>query len=689
MSPSATDYRALLWEGTFATQHSFTFVNRALCTRLLRRGHRLSLQPTGLAESEATTLANHPELAGHVRKPLSGSVLHVRHRWPPRLEPPQGRQWVVIQPWEFGAIPTTWVAPLRDDAEEIWVPSRFVRDCFLQAGLSAERVHVIPNGVDPQLFQPGLNPFPLRTKASCKFLFVGGTIHRKGIDILLEAYRRAFTRHDDVCVVVKDIGTSSFYRGQTAAERIARFQEQPDNPALEYLDVNLTDEQMAALYAACDCPALPYRGEGFGMPIAEAMACGLPVIVTDYGAALDFCDESNAYLIPAEVRRFPHRRVGEWETVDYPWLAEPDIDALADILRSVANDPARARQRGAVGRQRVLERLTWDHAVSLVEQRLSALAARPPRHGRSKAKPSMVIPDAPALLVDKQPPAPPELIVVVHGHRLRLHDSAVDRWISAPLLRGQPYEPFETELLLGHRHPGDVVLDVGANLGYYTLLFARHVGPTGKVFAFEPDPDNFSLLQENVARNGYDNVVLVRKAASDYSGMAQLYRSADNQGDHRLYDTDGKRPSVAVESITLDEFFAGYSGPIHLVKMDIQGAEAAALDGMMRLLRRCGPVTLATEFWPLGLRRAGSSAERYLYQLAKLGLRLFHINEPRRAVVAIDSQRLLHDLPEEEEAFTNLLCLPEGVPPQPPTPASRPRVSLTMIVKNEEATLFT
>jgi hypothetical protein len=87
MSPSATDGRVILWEGTFATPHSFTFVNRALCARLLRRGHRLSLQPSGLAESEATTLANLPELAGHVRKPLSGDILQesddiMANEWP-------------------------------------------------------------------------------------------------------------------------------------------------------------------------------------------------------------------------------------------------------------------------------------------------------------------------------------------------------------------------------------------------------------------------------------------------------------------------------------------------------------------------------------------------------------------------------------------------------------------------------
>ncbi len=328
----------------------------------------------------------------------------------------------------------------------------------------------------------------------------------------------------------------------------------------------------------------------------------------------------------------------------------------------------------------MLERLTWDHAVLAVEERLRVLADRPPRRSRSQGPLTANAPGTTA---------------VVHGHTLRLHDPSTDRWISGLLARGLPYEPFETELLLQHIDPGDVVLDLGANIGYYTLLFARRVGPTGKVFAFEPDPDNFALLRENVQRNGYQNVVLVQKAASDRADVAQLYRSADNQGDHRLYDSGTPRSAVEVETIPLDKLFADYTGRIDLIKMDVQGAEAAALEGMAELLRRLVGVKLATEFWPLGLRRAGASAERYLGLLTELGYRLYHINEARRAVIPIEADRLLRELPEEEDAFTNLLCLPEGVSPRPatangvaiPLTASRPRLSLTMIVKNESDTL--
>lgn len=94
------------------------------------------------------------------------------------------------------------------------------------------------------------------------------------------------------------------------------------------------------------------------------------------------------------------------------------------------------------------------------------------------------------------------------------------------------YEPLETEVVGREVSAGDVVVDIGAHIGYYTLMLARIVGPCGKVYAFEPDPENFTLLQRNVKENGYRNVVLLQKAVSDRNGSATLYLSDDNSGDH-------------------------------------------------------------------------------------------------------------------------------------------------------------
>ncbi len=85
--------------------------------------------------------------------------------------------------------------------------------------------------------------------------------------------------------------------------------------------------------------------------------------------------------------------------------------------------------------------------------------------------------------------------------------------------------------------PGQTVIDVGANIGYYnTLQFAKLVGPTvSRVYAFEPDPDNFALLRKNVAQNGYANVVCIQKAVSDQTSKLKLFRNSQNHGDHRIY----------------------------------------------------------------------------------------------------------------------------------------------------------
>lgn len=154
------------------------------------------------------------------------------------------------------------------------------------------------------------------------------------------------------------MGVGTFYQGQTAEQLIAQSRRSPHAPEIEYLNRDLTEEEMAGLYSACDCLAHPYRGEGFGLPIAEAMACGLPVIVTGYGAALDFCRDEHAFLIPASVSFLHDNRVGDIATVDRPWLAEPDIDVLRYLLRHVVERRDDAKAKGKLAQRFIREHFT-------------------------------------------------------------------------------------------------------------------------------------------------------------------------------------------------------------------------------------------------------------------------------------------------------------------------------------------
>jgi glycosyltransferase involved in cell wall biosynthesis/predicted Zn-dependent protease len=374
------DGLGIVWEGPLLDLHSLSQVNRELCLRLIERGHELALVPSKTRDAASRPFSGQQTLEGHFHRVLRRPIAaHVRHEWPPSFTPPPEGHWVIIQPWEFGSVPRSWVDPMSTLVDEVWAYSRFVRNCYIAGGVPAERVHVVPLGIDPHRFHPGAKPFPLKTTKPFRFLFVGGTIHRKGIDVLLKAYAETFAANDPVCLVIKDMGGASFYRGQTAGERINQLRADAGSAEIEYLDQELSDGELAGLYTACHCLVHPYRGEGFCLPIAEAMACGLPVMVTGYGAALDFCTEENAFLIPARIVRFREQRIGDLDTVDYPWLAEPDLAALRHMLRLVFDRPGEARMKGRAAFAHVRSHLTWDHAVDVIEARLAEIRQRPIR----------------------------------------------------------------------------------------------------------------------------------------------------------------------------------------------------------------------------------------------------------------------------------------------------------------------
>jgi glycosyltransferase involved in cell wall biosynthesis len=381
--PAAVPARAVpavRWEGSQFLHHSLAHVNRQLCLGLLRSGQvELSIQPYEADRFDGGAVPAYQPLAAAVGRGLSGpAAVHVRHQWPPCFQPPAEGAWVMIQPWEFGGIPAEWVAPMRDLVDEVWVPSTWLKECYVQSGVPAGQVVVVPNGVDGTVFRPEGDRFPLATGKGCRFLFVGGTIHRKGIDLLLEAYRKSFRRSDDVCLVIKEQG-HGVYGGPGLAETLAKLRrEDPEAPEIEYRTDDLSEAEIAALYRSCDLLVLPYRGEGFGLPIAEAMASGLPVLVTGRGAARDFTREEWAYLIPSHPVPVAGQPGLSPSQAGF-WLEEPDGHALAALLRRAYDHPAERLEKGRRARAYALAELGWERPVALVLERLAALSGRTPR----------------------------------------------------------------------------------------------------------------------------------------------------------------------------------------------------------------------------------------------------------------------------------------------------------------------
>ncbi len=371
---------SLRWEGSQFIHHSLAHVNREFSLGLSGRGHELSLVPY---EADQFDPSGDPRLAPLVKmvnaKLSTPCQVHVRHQWPPNLIAPDEGRWVVVQPWEFGSPPAAWIPVFSKQVDELWAYTNHVRDMYLEAGVPPEIVKVVPLGVDCERFRPGIKPYSLNTKKSFKFLYVGGTIARKGFDSLLKAWCQAFTPQDDVCLVVKDMGGGSFYKGQTAATWIAELQASGRTAEIEYLDTDLQPSQLPGLYNACDVLVHPYRGEGFGLPIAEAMACGLPCVVTRGGAADDFCTEAESWGVAAERVLVPGGKVGPFETVADPWWLEPSVPDLVDKLRLAYTDSVTRAAKAKAAREKILGKFTWEHASRLAEERLQEVASRPAR----------------------------------------------------------------------------------------------------------------------------------------------------------------------------------------------------------------------------------------------------------------------------------------------------------------------
>jgi FkbM family methyltransferase len=209
------------------------------------------------------------------------------------------------------------------------------------------------------------------------------------------------------------------------------------------------------------------------------------------------------------------------------------------------------------------------------------------------------------------------------------------------ILFGKTYEEFETSVLEKEIKRGDIIVDIGANIGYYTLMFAKLVGEQGKVFAFEPDPKNFSLLKKNIEINGYKNVVLEQKAVSDITGRSKLYVYYDHPGVHHLHDIGDGRRSIEITTVRLDDYFANYEHNIDFVKMDMEGSEWAAMQGMPLILRKNMNLRIVTEFNPMMLKALHVDPEQYLKLLLAYNFKLYLIDEKQRKVQPVDIRNLL------------------------------------------------
>jgi len=248
------------------------------------------------------------------------------------------------------------------------------------------------------------------------------------------------------------------------------------------------------------------------------------------------------------------------------------------------------------------------------------------------------------------------VLAEVLGHKMWLNPC--DTGIAPALLLFGAWEKFIVEIFKREIKKGMTVLDIGANIGYYTLIAANLVGRNGRVFAFEPEPNNFFYLKENIKANSYENVVCcIQKGVSNKTGETKLFLDDETITYHRIYDIGNGRKSVTINTITLDDFFKNSNAKIDFIKVDVEGAEAAVFQGMTNILKENKKIKIITEFYPLRLIDYGYDPETFLNELMKYSFKLYNINEPKQKIepIYVNCIKEICNI----KNCTNLLCVKE------------------------------
>jgi len=215
-----------------------------------------------------------------------------------------------------------------------------------------------------------------------------------------------------------------------------------------------------------------------------------------------------------------------------------------------------------------------------------------------------------------------------------------DRSLGKTIIKRREYEPEWTSWAGGAVKSGMHVVDIGSNIGYYTLLFARCVGDQGRVIAFEPDPFNRKLLERSLMEGGMsDRVTVTGAAVGDHVGVCRLHRDANHRGLHSLSPQNliagDEAADIDVPLVTLDAVCGSPGGcaPPDFIKIDAQGAEGAILRGGTKTLGEARHMTLMIELWPFGLLNCGSSLEEVLECLRQYGFAAFRVRKDDSSAV--------------------------------------------------------
>lgn len=369
----------LAWrlEGPFDSSYSLALVNRELARALEKIGHRVALHSSegpGDFTPDPSFLLAHADLRhmhlGVQDMPAADAHILSRFMYPPRVQDMQGQFNVLhCYGWEESRFPAAWAEAFNRHLQGITVMSTHVAKVLVDSGVRVP-IGVVGLGTDHWERVTPDAEFAIQAK-SFRFLHVSSCFPRKGVEAMLQAYGRAFRKHDDVTLVIKTFDNPH--------NDIRRWLEQARQGDENYPDVQIlmgdfSDAQLKSLYQQCHVLLAPSKAEGFGLPLAEAMLSGLAVVTTGWSGQVDFCTHETAWLVDyAFVRAQSHFGLS-----DSVW-AEPDVRQLAQTMREVHEASADAlARRVQAGRRMLADHFTWEQVARRSEHFMRLWAGQCP-----------------------------------------------------------------------------------------------------------------------------------------------------------------------------------------------------------------------------------------------------------------------------------------------------------------------
>ncbi len=361
--------RAWRVEGPYDSSYSLALLNRETARALEAKGYDVtlrSMKEPGNFSVDEEYLARNPDLARMnqrlVTAGLNDAGVASRNNYPPIVDDMSGKLRALHHyAWEESGFPSEWVDQFNANLDFITCLSEHVRKIMIDNGVS---VPMLTSGCGVDHWERIVPDPDYRVEASgFRFLHVSSCFPRKGVEALIEAFGAAFSADDDVCLIIKTFDNPHNEIRQILADHQAG---NAKFPRVHLIFGDLTDEQLKALYAQCDVMVCPSYAEGYGLPLAEAMLSGIPVITTGWGGQLDFCNEGNSWLVDYEFER-ARSHFNLWSSA---W-AKVKLESLVNAYRQAFQMPKAMRSAMA---ERGRRQLLAEHRWSTITDRLSVAA---------------------------------------------------------------------------------------------------------------------------------------------------------------------------------------------------------------------------------------------------------------------------------------------------------------------------